>query len=126
MAKKISGLTEAKYQKLINDIKSNKYKNVTLIEKYKMTTANFYSLTQNLRKKGLIPASAWSEKLKSAFSAKTTTADTSVKKENSNGVKVTFNEYRTVFFKDFSVQIHKKALAKLVVDQHNNLHILNN
>jgi hypothetical protein len=35
-------------------------------------------------------------------------------------------DYRTVYFKDFSVQIHKRAMARLVVDHNNNLHILNN
>ena len=128
MTKKINGLTEAKYQKLINDIKSEKYKNTVLIDKYKMTSAAFYSLTTKLRSKGLIPESIMSEKLKNAFAGRnSSTTDNSVKKpKSSDKVNVTINEFRTVYFKDFSVQIHKKALARLVVDQHNNLHILNN
>lgn len=126
MTKKTNGLTEVKLQKLINDIKSKKYKNTVLIEKYGMTSPNFYSLTQSLRKKGLIPSSVMSEKLKNAFASRNTaTTDDTVKKVKSEKITGSIAEYRTVYFKDFSVQIHKKALAKLVVDQHNNLHILN-
>jgi len=34
--------------------------------------------------------------------------------------------FRTVYLQDFSIQIHKKANSRVVVDENNNIHILNN
>ena len=36
------------------------------------------------------------------------------------------NNFRTVYLQDFSIQIHKKANSRVVVDENNNVHILNN
>ena len=111
-------------ENFVNDYKSNKYTTKKLITKYKFkSTQDYYCTVSFLRKEGLLPETTLSKSIKAYYDRKqkgTTTVNT-VTTRNTPVV-----DYRTVYFKDFTVQIHKKTMARLVVDQNNNLHILNN
>lgn len=110
----------------IADVKSKNYTNDQLVKKYNFNgIQDFYQTTGNLRRRGKLPKTKLSEAISKYWAKKKegkTTETKSVKKDRTN---ISIAEYRTVYFKDFSVQIHKKAMARLVVDQNNNLHILN-
>jgi len=99
----------------VADYNSKKFKSKLLIKKYNFSNSpQLYGTITALRKEKLIPASKLSLSLKRYYDNK------NIRKANSP-----IAEYRTVYFRDFSVQIHKKAMARLVVDHNNNLHILN-
>ena len=110
----------------LNDYKSKKLKSTDLVKKYSFKNRqDLYQTISDLRKEGLLPESKLSTAIKSYYKNKkdikpTTTANISTKDRTAPIV-----DYRTVYFKDFTVQIHKKSMARLVVDQHANLHILN-
>lgn len=111
-------------ENFIKDCMSGNFKTQELVKKYKFPSSQDYYLTTSmLRKKGLLPKSKLSESIKKYWAKK--------KAEQQAPVQTTITkdqpiaDYRTVYFKDFTVQIHKKAMARLVVDHNNNLHILN-
>jgi hypothetical protein len=114
-------------ENFINDYKSGKLKSKQLVEKYKFASIHdFYMTVSNFRKEGLLPETTLSKSIKAYYKTKETNA---VKTNNDvrtiNDRSTPLADYRTVYFKDFTVQIHKKAMARLVVDHNNNLHILN-
>lgn len=110
-------------ENFINDYKSNKFTTKKLVQKYKFKNEqDVYMTVSNLRKEGLLPETNLSKSIKAYFERKQNTNKSidTIKDRNTPVV-----DYRTVYFKDFTVQIHKKTMARLVVDQNNNLHILN-
>lgn len=125
---------------LVTDIKSKNFSDEQIIQKYGMkNNAELHTTSRKLRVRGLLPPSihaerglkAWATRRKNGTTHTTKgmkynkTTDTSVNTQVSKSNSTLVTDYRTVYFKDFSVQIHKKAMARLVVDHNNNLHILN-
>lgn len=112
-------------ENFINDFKSGKFTTAQLVKKYKFAhRQDYYTTTSSLREKGLLPQSKLSESIKKYWADKKAN-----KTEAPVQTKITKDQpivdYRTIYFKDFTVQIHKKTMARLVVDHNNNLHILN-
>jgi hypothetical protein len=111
-------------ENFIKDCMSGNFKTQELIKKYKFPNAQDYYLTTSmLRKKGLLPKSKLSESIKKYWAKKK--AETQAPIQTKVTKDQPLSDFRTVYFKDFTVQIHKKAMARLVVDHNNNLHILN-
>ena len=113
----------------IADYKSGNFTADQLVKKYKFAhRQDYYTTCSEFRQKGLLPPSKLSESIKKYWAEKKATEGTT-KKASPVQTQITksqpVTDYRTVYFKDFSVQIHKKAMARLVVDHNNNLHILN-
>lgn len=97
----------------INDFKSG-MSTKDLVSKYNFPSErSLHYMVYYFRKKGLIPQ----PQFKSSRKVKKATV-----KQDNNVV----NEFRTVFFQDFSIQLHKNANSRVVVDKNNNVHILNN
>ena len=106
------------------DYQSGKYSGAQLVKKYSFNnTQDVYQYTTTLRKRGLIPESKLSKSIKDYYQKKKEGTYSTISSSKSTNTPVV--DYRTVYFKDFTVQIHKKAMARLVVDHNNNLHILN-
>jgi hypothetical protein len=127
-------LSQEQQKQFIKDYKSG-VKVSELTKKYKVSNdAYTYNMIYNLRKLNLIPAAKKSsvdhaERMKKAWETRKANKANMIKTTDNVTTEVTnkpVTDYRTVYFKDFSVQIHKKAMARLVVDHNNNLHILNN
>jgi hypothetical protein len=116
-------------ENFIKDYKSNKFTAKQLATKYKFRNIHdVYMTVSTFRKEGLLPESKLSQSIKEYYKNKKT-AEVNITDLIPNTVKdrnTPVVEYRTVYFKDFTVQIHKKTMARLVVDHNNNLHILNN
>ena len=112
-------------ENFITDYTSAKLSTDELISKYKFSSRqDLYQTTCELRKAGLLPKTTLSEAISKYYAKKKkTSVDHSIKTSSYTNQPAT--EYRTVYFKDFTVQIHKKAMARLVVDYNNNIHILN-
>jgi hypothetical protein len=123
-------LSQENRKQFIQDYKSGSFKTPQLVKKYKFKHAQeFYQVVCDLRKSNLLPVSSLSESKKKAWETRKANKANMIKTTDSVTTEVTnkpVTDYRTVYFKDFSVQIHKKAMARLVVDHNNNLHILNN
>lgn len=127
-------LSQENQKQFIKDYKSG-MKTSELTKKYKVSNdAYTYQLIWQLRKQNLLPAKAekktvetpksyQSDSRKKAWETRRANLANTDKKTEVTNKPV--SDYRTVYFKDFSVQIHKKAMARLVVDHNNNLHILN-
>jgi hypothetical protein len=121
-------LIQSVKENFISDYKSKKFSAKQLTQKYKFKNPHdVYMTVSTLRKEGLLPETALSKSIKQYYKSKkvvdvniTDLIPNTVKDKNTPVI-----EYRTVYFKDFTVQIHKKTMARLVVDQNNNLHILN-
>ena len=97
----------------INDFK-NGMTTKQLAEKYNFPNERRIHYTvYYLRKKGLIPQPKFKKSNK---------VQKTVKKQENNTI---VNEFRTVYFQDFSIQLHKNANSRVVVDKNNNIHILN-
>lgn len=105
----------------IKDHASKQYTTKQLVKNYKFaSTQDLYQTVSTLRKEGLIPKTAFSDAISRYWKEK--------KKKQQSNEKVSdssVKEYRTVYFKDFTVQIHKKSMARLVVDGNSDIHILN-
>ena len=116
---------------LIADIKSKTLSQQQIIQKYGMKDrTELHATTRKLRIQGLIPPSSHSERMKKAWATRKENGTTHTTKgmkfsKTTESSSSPILDYRTVYFKDFTVQIHKKAMARLVVDHNNNLHILN-
>ena len=119
-------LTQEKRTELIKDCQTGNFKVKQLVKKYNLSPAYVYQFKSKLKDKTVAKTLNISEAMKRAWvtrRANAANANKEVKIEEITNRPVA--DYRTVYFKDFSVQIHKKALARLVVDHRNNLHILN-
>ena len=92
--------------------KQNPYK--SLLEQ----RATLYNTDTATRKTGVLPKRKHktAKKVVKPVMTQTKTVDNTA----------SINNFRTVFFQDFSVQIHKKANSRVVLDENNNVHILNN
>lgn len=111
-------------ENFIKDCMSGNFKTDDLVKKYKFANAqDYYLTTSKFRKQGILPKSKLSESIKKYWAKKKAGQQAPVKTSTTKDQPIT--DYRTVYFKDFTVQIHKKAMARLVVDHNNNLHILN-
>jgi len=126
---------------LITDIKSKNFSDEEIVQKYGMkNNRELHTTTRKLRVRGLLPRSlhaerglkAWATRRKNATTHTTKgmkyskITDTSINTKVSKSNSAPLTDYRTLYFgKDFLLQIHKKAMARLVVDHNNNLHILN-
>lgn len=98
----------------VADIKAG-VKTNELVTKYGFPNRReLYYTVYYLRKTGVLPKRK--NKLKNS---------NTVKASNIKQDAKTVNEFRTVYFQDFSVQIHKNNKSRVVVDANNNLHILN-
>jgi len=126
---------------LITDIKSKNFSDEEIVQKYGMkNNRELHTTTRKLRVRGLLPRSlhaerglkAWATRRKNGTTHTTKgmkyskITDTSINTKVSKSNSAPLTDYRTLYFgKDFLLQIHKKAMARLVVDHNNNLHILN-
>ena len=102
----------------VADIKAGMKTN-ELISKYNFPNRReLYYTVYYLRKTGALPKrkTKASKKLAKPVSTQPKTVD------NTKSV----NNFRTVYFQDFSVQIHKNANSRVVLDENNNIHIINN
>lgn len=119
-------LSQEKQKQFVNDYKSG-MKTSDLTKKYSITNNQYtYQLIYKLKQKGLIhKVTDHSTTMKKAWETRRANLSNGEKKSEAVTNKP-LTDYRTVYFKDFTVQIHKKAMARLVVDHNNNLHILNN
>lgn len=115
--------------KFIADYNSKKFTTNELVKKYGfLNNQDLYGTLTTLRKQKLVPESKLSMSIKNYYKNKISNSSNKTAETKTKSVKdsnTPISEYRTVYFKDFSVQIHKKAMARLVVDHNNNLHILN-
>jgi hypothetical protein len=119
-------LTQEKKTELIKEFQAGNFKTKQLAKKYNLTTAYIYQIASRLKKQNQATKTDISASRKKAW--ETRRANAANTEKTAKAIEVTnrpVSDYRTVYFKDFSVQIHKKALARLVVDHRNNLHILN-
>ena len=102
----------------VADIKAG-VKTEVLVSKYGFPNrGKLYQTMYYLRKTGVLPK----RKHKTAKKVVKPVMTQSKTVDNTTSV----NNFRTVFFQDFSVQIHKKANSRVVLDENNNVHILNN
>lgn len=102
----------------VADIKAG-VKTSELVTKYNFPNVReLYYTVYYLRKTGVLPK----RKYKTVKSVKSKPAIVAQPKQ----AITTANDFRTVYFQDFSVQIHKNAKSKVIVDQNNNIHIVNN
>ena len=102
----------------VADIKAG-VKTEVLVSKYGFPNRNkLYQTMYYLRKTGVLPKRKHktAKKVVKPVMTQTKTVDNTA----------SINNFRTVFFQDFSVQIHKKANSRVVLDENNNVHILNN
>ena len=101
----------------VADIKAG-VKTSELVTKYGFPNRReLYYTVYYLRKTGVLPK----RKSKTAKLAKSKPVAVAQPKQ----VTTKANDFRTVYFQDFSVQIHKNANSRVVVDQNNNIYILN-
>lgn len=113
----------------VADIKAG-VKTEVLVSKYGFPNrGKLYQTMYYLRKTGVLPK----RKHKTAKKATTVAKPLSFKlfktvmpESKTVDNTVSINNFRTVFLQDFSIQIHKKANSRVVVDENNNIHILNN
>ena len=102
----------------VADIKAG-VKTSELVTKYNFPNVReLYYTVYYLRKTGVLPKRKHktAKKVVKPVMTQTKTVDNTA----------SINNFRTVFFQDFSVQIHKKANSRVVLDENNNVHILNN
>ena len=118
--------TAQELKDFIIDVNSEKLTQKELISKYNLRTLEaFKQRIKRLKSECLVTKTPGKDDL-SAIRLKawvTRKKNIAIKNEitaSSQPLKV---EYRTVFFKDFTIQIHKKSMAKLVIDQNNNIHL---
>lgn len=105
----------------VADIKAG-VKTSELVTKYGFPNRReLYYTVYYLRKTGVLPK----RKSKKTVSSKSIATVKSVKAV-SKDVTHTSNNFRTVYFQDFSVQIHKNSNSRVVLDENNNIHIVNN
>jgi hypothetical protein len=101
----------------VADIKAG-VKTNELVTKYGFPNRReLYYTVYYLRKTGVLPK----RKYKTVKTVKSKPVAVAQPKQ----VATTANDFRTVYFQDFSVQIHKNANSRVVVDQNNNIYILN-
>jgi hypothetical protein len=104
----------------VADIKAG-LKTNELVKKYNFPNVReLYYTVYYLRKTGVLPK----RKSKTAKLVKPV-VKTAVNKTKDKTAMTSDNQFRTVYFQDFSVQIHKNSNSRLVVDQNNNIYILN-
>ena len=104
----------------VADIKAG-VKTNDLVKKYNFPNVReLYYTVYYLRKTGVLPK----RKSKTAKLAKPAVKTVATKTKD-NTALTSENQFRTVYFQDFSVQIHKNSNSRLVVDQNNNIYILN-
>ena len=105
----------------VADIKAG-VKTNELVKKYNFPNVReLYYTVYYLRKTGVLPK----RKSKTAKLAKPAVKTVATKTKDKTAM-TSDNQFRTVYFQDFSVQIHKNAKSKVIVDQNNNIHIVNN
>ena len=106
----------------VADIKAG-VKTNELVTKYGFPNRReLYYTVYYLRKTGVLPKRKY--KVAKSVNIKPTVKPTAVKTKD-NTALTSENQFRTVYFQDFSVQIHKNSNSRLVVDQNNNIYILN-
>lgn len=106
----------------VADIKAG-VKTNELVTKYGFPNRReLYYTVYYLRKTGVLPKRKY--KVAKSVNVKPTVKTTAVKTKD-NTALTSENQFRTVYFQDFSVQIHKNSNSRLVVDQNNNIYILN-
>lgn len=102
----------------VADIKAG-VKTSDLVSKYGFPNRReLYYTVYYLRKTGVLPK----RKYKTAKKAVKPVITESKTVDNTKSI----NNFRTVYFQDFSVQIHKNANSRVVLDENNNIHIVNN
>ena len=113
----------------IADIKAG-VKTSDLVTKYGFPNrGKLYQTMYYLRKTGVLPKRKHTKAKKATVVMKPVSL-TQFKTVMAESKKVdntaSLNNFRTVYLQDFSIQIHKKANSRVVVDENNNIHILNN
>jgi hypothetical protein len=102
----------------VADIKAG-VKTSELVSKYGFPNrGKLYQTMYYLRKTGVLPK----RKHKAAKKAVKPVMTQSKTVDNTKSV----SNFRTVYFQDFSLQIHKNANSRVVLDENNNIHIVNN
>lgn len=104
----------------VADIKAG-VKTSELVSKYNFPNRReLYYTVYYLRKTGVLPK----RKYKTTKLAKPAVKKV-VTKTKDKTTMTSDNQFRTVYFQDFSVQIHKNSNSRVVVDQNDNIYILN-
>jgi hypothetical protein len=118
--------TNQELKSFIIDVNSEKLNQKELMSKYNLRTVEaLKQRIKRLKADGLVTITPAKDEL-SASRLKawvTRRKNMATKNETTSSSQPLKVEYRTVFFKDFTIQIHKKSMAKLVIDQNNNIHL---
>jgi hypothetical protein len=112
----------------IADIKAG-VKTSDLVTKYGFPNrGKLYQTMYYLRKTGVLPKRKHNTAKKATAVAKPLSFKLfkTVMPESKTVDNTKSTNFRTVYLQDFSIQIHKKANSRVVVDENNNIHILNN
>jgi hypothetical protein len=119
-------------ESFIKDLNEKKLSVADLIKKYNFRDQEHYkNCRQLLVRKGLLQASratfnhqkdsrikAW--ETRKANQAKLKEAQSPVVNVKNSPV----SDYRTIFFEDFSIKMHKKSMTNILIDKDHNVHVL--
>jgi hypothetical protein len=112
----------------VADIKAG-VKTEVLVSKYGFANrGKLYQTMYYLRKTGVLPKRKYktAKKISPVMKPVSLKQFKTVMPESKTVDNTKSTNFRTVYLQDFSIQIHKKANSRLVVDENNNVYILNN